>query len=191
MKLDYFEALNHQTASCSVWLKGISNSTFFCLLLSIKSFSCIRGDFCFYCDAPCTVLNCPVLWKGHIFPTKHWGIFTFQRKCLWHQIVSNQWCDGMCYAHLKSCTVTPYLSLCCRCPCLCLLMPLCRARWMPSVELHCFLSSSAPVENRGEGREMPRRAGWQEVIGANLRILQGKPLLLPAAAVSVCPGGRS
>lgn len=41
------------------------------------------------------------------------------------------------------------------------------------------------MENRGKGREMPRSTGWQEVIGANLRILQGKPLLLPAAPVSV------
>lgn len=135
----------------------------------------------------CTVLNCPELWKGHVFLTKHLGIFIFQRKCLWHQIVSNQWCNGMFYAHLKSCTVKSTCHCAATAPAPAH-VPL--QSWVDAAELHCFLRSSAPVENRGKGRETPRRGAWQEVIGANLRILQGKPLL-PAAVVSLCPGVRS
>lgn len=109
MKLDYFEALNHQTASCSVWLKGISNSTFFYLLLSIKSFSCIRGDFCFcwWCPLHCVKLPCTM--EGPHISHKTLGYFYFPEKMFMipNCQQSMMWWYVLCSSEILHCNTLP------------------------------------------------------------------------------------
>lgn len=64
-------------------------------------------------------------------------------------------------------------------------VPLGRAGCTPSAGLRCVPGRSAPGEKWGEGREKARRRECRAAVGANLRILQGKPYceLLPSLSI--------